>query len=782
MNRTPTNISASADLQIFDAVPAPIFVKDREHRFVYLNNSMCQLMEIDGATFIGKTDYDFFPKEEADIFRATDEEAFASGKALVNEEQLTSASGKIYTIITTKTIHRGADNEPLLVGAIKDISQERELQRKHENLIRMLHNTEELGQIGGWEIDLVNNIHTWTDQIYKIYGLPVCETPTMELALKPYGTGGIPRVQAAINAARSDGASYRFELPFTKYTGEQIWVEALGVPVVENGVTTKLTGAFRDVSAKVLAEEEMRRARETLEIALEAAQIGVWDWYPQSGAARFSDRWKAMLGYGPTEIEDRGSSFFELLYPEDREKVEAGVKRYFSGELPSYSVEFRARTKSGRYIWIASIGKATAFDSSGAPTRMTGVHIDIHQQKTNELELQLSKDLAERASITKSEFLANMSHELRTPMNGVLGIAALLRDTQINADQKDLIECLISSGQTLLSVINDILDMSKIEAGKMEIELRPTNIRELLTQLCRPLAVQAEQRKIQFVPNIDPAIPDFVLADGLRIQQVVINLISNALKFTPEGGGILLGVSCLNVSETSALLRFQVSDSGIGISPEAQSRIFNAFEQADGGITRQYGGTGLGLTISARLVKLMGSTLQLRSREDQGTTFFFEIESPVAKPAEAIQNIAHTTKEPLYTPKLRILVAEDNSVNRRVIERMLQKLGHSVTLVENGQLALDLHKKEMFDLILMDIQMPVMDGESATKAIRSGQTRPNIPIVALTAHALHGDRERYLASGMTGYISKPVDLESLRAELHRVTSLPFLRTNLRTDS
>jgi PAS domain S-box-containing protein len=417
-------------------------------------------------------------------------------------------------------------------------------------------------------------------------------------------------------------------------------------------------------------------------------------------------------------------------------------------------------------------------DEQGRVVGILGIGRDITARVKVEAEVRAAREAAEAANRAKSDFLANMSHEIRTPMNGMLGMADLLLDTHLDREQREFTQTIRESGKALLTVINDILDFSKIEAGKLQLESIEMDVRRPVEEVARLLTIQAHAKGLELRVSFDSALPVSVLGDPHRLRQILLNLGGNAIKFTSVGE-VGIAICVLEVSEQGVLVRFEVSDSGIGIPRDRLEALFQPFSQVDASTTRRFGGTGLGLSIVRRLVELMNGTCGVESVVGVGSRFWFTVRFGAAAACDNPHTYPSATAETLQfqsanTPPRRLLMAEDNVVNQRVASRMLEKMGYLVDVVANGREAIDAWARGGYDAILMDCQMPEMDGYAATREIRrlesSGGAR--VPIVALTAHAMKGAAEECFAAGMDHFITKPIDRDELHECLERSLAAP----------
>ncbi len=506
-----------------------------------------------------------------------------------------------------------------------------------------------------------------------------------------------------------------------------------------------------------------------LRVAVKAAGLSLWDWDIIDNRVTLAPAWGDTT---ETSVEPVWQTIEDLkasVHPEDVDRVRQHLADFLQGKRDRYAIEHRMRSNDA-WIWILSMGLASEYDVSGRIIRMVGANTNITERKEIERQLLQAQTRAEQASSAKSEFLANMSHEVRTPLNAIMGLARLLHKTPLDKQQSDYLQLMDNSATALLALLNDVLDLSKIEAGKIVIEQVRFNIFDWLEKTVSPFTMQAQEKGLLVDLDIANDVPQYLMGDPGRLRQVITNLLSNAVKFTPKGGiriKVWTDPDQTGVPDGYTQILFEIRDTGIGMNAEQLKKIFEPFTQADASTTRRFGGTGLGLAISLQLVNMMKGQIRVASLPDKGSAFRFSSLFVVAS-TQVTELTVSAMLSVQSLDNLRVLVAEDHPINQMLIKKLLQELGCHTVMAGNGQEAIDCWRSGGIDLILMDVQMPIMGGEEAAgkirleEKIRGGHT----PIVALTAHALAGDKEKYLGCGMDAYATKPVSPDSLIKAMH----------------
>jgi PAS domain S-box-containing protein len=648
--------------KIINSIGDPIFVKDRQHRYVLVNDAHCNIAGLEREKIIGSTSHDLFPKDQADVFWEKDEEVFETGRENVNEERVTDAQGNVRTVVTRKTLHMDKTENKFLVGIARDITDRKRI----EDELRLAQG------------DLEKRVQERTAELEKA------------------------------NIALRNAKEYLDKI-----------INSIGDPIFVKDRQHRVI-LVNDAACKLFC-----RSREDIEGKT------AYELFPNK------------------EMADISSEKDEEVFITGVENVNEETNTYAPGDTRTVLV------------------KKTLYTDNAGNKYLVGVTRDITDRKRAENELKEAKEAAEAAVRSKSEFLANMSHEIRTPLNAVVGLTGLLLSADLTPEQRDYVETVRSSGNSLLSVINDILDFSKIEGGKMELENQSFDLRGCIEVALDLVEANAVEKGLTLCYFLEDRVPTTIMGDVTRLRQVLANLLSNAVKFTGSGT-VEISVTGQPVADDQFEIHFAIKDTGIGIPEDKLGRLFQSFSQIDSSTTRKYGGTGLGLAISKRLVEMMNGRIWVESCPGKGSTFHFTImtEAATSKPIHP----AAGSKEQRICSKLdrsrplRILLAEDNAVNQKVALQMLKRLGYNADVAANGLEVLQALERQQYDVVLMDIQMPEMDGIDAAQKIR--ERWPNGPkIIAITAYALEGDRERCIKAGMDNYIAKPIQIEELRSVL-----------------
>ncbi len=532
----------------------------------------------------------------------------------------------------------------------------------------------------------------------------------------------------------------------------------------------RLTGQVdtwvREVEARRRTEHELGLERRRLQLALSASDIGVFEFDPATGSFEWDERLWQMHGLARRDTRWTFDDWAALLHPADAQGAVDDL-RVALAQRRALQTQYRIVRRDGEVRHVRA--NAQVFDEDGNP-RVVGVIIDVTADVRLQQELAAERAQAEAATRAKSQFLATMSHEIRTPMNGVLGMLESLLRSGLAPEQHERAALAHGSAECLLRILNDILDLSRLESHQVTIEAIPFEPAQVIAGTVAVLMPRAAEKRLRLLQEIDAGVPAWISGDPMRLRQVLMNLIGNAVKFTAEGH-VSVRVR-VDHDGPRPLLRVDVSDTGEGIPVEAQDRLFDRFVQADSSTSRRFGGSGLGLAISRQLVGLMGGQIGLHSEPGRGSTFWFVI--PIVAtgppPTAAVREGARSTQPAAPATPLRILAVDDNAVNRRVLQAFLTPAGHRVRLVEGGTEALEALAVESFDVVLLDVQMPIMDGPTCLRHVRSlDPPLRDIPVIAVTANAMAGDRERYLAEGFSDYVSKPMTMQGLADAIARVT-------------
>ncbi|MFV0200456.1 response regulator [Empedobacter falsenii] len=652
------------------------------------------------------------------------------------------------------------DGNPIVMSTAVDMTQRIILERDLNRVRQLLDHTYEVANVGGWKFDLIHNRLIWADTTKKIHEVEPDYEPNVETALNFYEPKkSYPKIKKAFKDAIEKGISYDLELQIITQKNKTVWVRCKGIPEFVDGVCVSLFGIFQDINDKKIYTLELARQKAIFETFINHVPASVAMFDKKMNYLTLSNKWSEEFVVKKKNVI--GKSHYDIYdVPEERKLIYEACLKGESHSNPDTIFSTPKYDSEQHYAWEIHPWYINKKQIGGLIMFSQNITESVKKNK----ELKKAKKNADIANRAKSEFLANMSHEIRTPLNGVIGFSDLLLKTPLNQSQKQYLNYINDSANSLLSIINDILDFSKIESGRMDVSIEKNNLFELGNQVINVILYQAENKKIELLLNIDNSLPQFIWIDEARLKQVLINLLGNAVKFT-EKGEIELKINQVEpiVEGKKAKLRFSVRDTGIGIKPEKQSKIFDAFTQEDSTVSKRFGGTGLGLTISNKLLNYFGSHLELESEVDKGSTFYFDLEVDYEynfnQQFDHLDEIKH------------VLIVDDNQSNQVILKHMLEFKKITSDLANNGMEALQkVLNGEVYDVILMDYHMPVLNGLETIQKIKeyveSKQTK--IPLVLL--HSSSEDEfliQKAKELGINSRLLKPIKSEELFETLRK---------------
>ena len=690
--------------------------------------------------------------------------SYATGEPFVVEHRVVRADGRPCILQSRgEVVFDGEGNVVCMAGTGQDVTDARLAALELAEAKRQLTEAQRLGRLGSWRYDIATGTSEWSDVMYELYGYDRSDyRPQLESFLSRVHPDDAQHVREMLQRAIDTGLGWEGDIRVMWPNGEErILYGRSEVEVDERGRRAFVRGTRQDVTEMRHDEARLRAAEEQFRLAFENAAIGMAVVSTDGHWLRVNQALCDIVGYSADDL--RQLTFQDITHPDDLDADLGFVEQMLRGEIGDFQMDKRYFHADGHIVWV-QLNCSVVRDENGAPMHFISQIQDVTARREAEERLRESEHRALLASKTKSQFLANMSHEIRTPLNGVIGMAELLADSPLSDAQRGHVDGMRSAANSLLAIINDILDLSKIEAGKLDLDCADFSLSGVINETIALFAMTAATKGIELRHESCDDY-DAVRGDAVRVRQVLANLIGNGVKFTERGEVVIRSGRGVD-----GRVRFEVHDTGVGIPFDAQERLMTPFEQGDASTTRRFGGTGLGLAICRDLVALMNGDLGFTSAPGEGSTFVvtLPLEPAHGDPSAAAPVVAAVTRAP-HAGGREVLLAEDNAVNQFVARAMLERLGWHVTVVDDGQKAIDALRADDFDLVILDCQMPVLDGYGAARAIRSmAGPKAKIPILAMTANALAEDRQRCLDAGMDEYVAKPITKELIASALDRV--------------
>jgi PAS domain S-box-containing protein len=749
------------------------FLHDEQARVLDVNRRACESLGYTRDELIGVTPAEFNPDLTPALFEDRVRKIIA-GETIAFESRHRRKDGMIFPVeIRSRAFWEGGRR--FIVSLARDITERQRLEAELRQAKDRLDLAIRASNVGIWEVDMPDGVYahgtgSWIN-VWEQLGYPAPDSSvdfaTMGAPWHPEDRG---RVEQAIQAYfAGQTAEFQVEYRARHRDGSYRWFLSRGTAIRDQaGKPIRLVGSRVDITELKRVEEVLRESEAWFRFLANAMPQIVWTARPDGSPEYLNDRFVEYTGVPVAEIT--GDRWPLLLHPDDRERT---MSRWMAdvAKGSAHDTEFRLRGTDGAYRWVKARGVPVR-DESGQLVKWVGTMTDIDDQKRAEEAERQAKEAAEAASRAKDEFLANVSHEIRTPMNAILGMTELVLDTPLTGDQRQCLRTVQSAADSLLGIINDLLDFSKIEAGKLELAPADFSLRAAVSDTLRALAVRAHKKGLELIYDVQPEAPDALVGDAARLRQVLLNLVGNAIKFTEAGEAVVrVEVASDAAPEGDVGLRFSVRDTGVGIPEGQQERIFRAFEQEDSSTTRRYGGTGLGLTIAARLVALMGGTITVDSAPGRGSTFAFTAhfarQPPGAEPVAAWP--------PAQLRDLRVLIVDDNATNRHILEEWLRSWRMEPEAVGHGLAALNalwraLSVGRPYALVLLDARMPETDGLALPAQIRDQAELAAIRIILLTSGDRPGDLARSRELRIDAHLFKPLQQDELLEAIYRVMS------------